>query len=124
MTKQDFAQRSSRERRISNEYTFKLENDRIIGLVDGVLDREGQNFYQIEFVCECSDQGCGDSIKMTVEEFKIAHQYDTRFIVVPTHEQLDIEAVMEKHTLYYLVEKNISSKTAKLETAAAVKAAE
>lgn len=98
---QDFQQR-----RKQNEQFLRRENDRTKDLLtNGLLNQEEQALLPIGFVCECSKLSCRRSIKMSVEEFRITHQYRNRFIIRPGHEQTDIETVMERNKDYFIVEK-------------------
>lgn len=95
----------SQHKRIVNEQLFKAANQHTKQLVERVLTIESQTFMPVRFVCECSDSECSRPIELSVEEFKLVHQYRNRFIVIPGHEAPDIEEVMDRHDHYWIVEK-------------------
>ncbi|MCW2924179.1 MAG: hypothetical protein JWM98_1583 [Thermoleophilia bacterium] len=92
--------RELRQRRKGmNEVQFR----RINGLlVEEVGDHPRQ---LIDFVCECSDQSCADILELMLSEYVEVHDHPTRFIVVPGHEDLEVEDVIERHESWWVVEK-------------------
>ena len=64
-----------------------------------------------EWICECGDDTCHEPIELTVPEYEAIRQHANRFPVLPGHERLDLERVVERREGYFVVEE--------LETAAA-----
>lgn len=95
----------SKQRRIKNELIFKGENDRIHDLAENVLAGADAYFLPINFTCECSDTNCVQKIALSLEDYNVAHQYHNRFILVPGHEQSDIEQAVDRERRYIIVEK-------------------
>ena len=73
-----------RERRLAeNEARFRAVNERVErrGLEAG----GGEDL--IEFVCECGDEDCTESLRLTVGEYEWLRSEPERFAVVPGHEK-------------------------------------
>jgi hypothetical protein len=60
---------------------------------------------QVEVICECGRESCSDTIDMTVAEYDEAHRERDRFVVVPGHEDEQIERVVMRTERYLVVEK-------------------
>jgi transcription initiation factor TFIID subunit TAF12 len=58
-----------------------------------------------EFVCECADPNCTHRIETTLEHYDEVRSEATHFLLVPGHEDLDIERVVERHGRVAVVEK-------------------
>ena len=57
------------------------------------------------FVCECGLAECSQMVKLPLEDYKRVHLDDRRFVVLPGHEAVDVERVVEKHDGWLVVEK-------------------
>ncbi len=80
-----------------NEALFREVNERIreITTYDG----------DVEFLCECGDQGCTQPIVMSLAEYESVRSDPTWFFVVPGHEVADVERVVEQTDRFAVVEK-------------------
>ena len=58
-----------------------------------------------QFVCECSDPGCIDRVEATLEQYETVREDATTFLLVPGHEDGQIERVVAKHRRFNIVEK-------------------
>jgi hypothetical protein len=58
-----------------------------------------------DFICECSRTGCVDRLPITLAEYENVRRDGDRFIVVPGHEVLSIERVVQIEGGYVVVEK-------------------
>ncbi|HEX6788011.1 MAG TPA: hypothetical protein VF091_02120 [Gaiellaceae bacterium] len=58
-----------------------------------------------EFVCECADVNCAHRVEATLEEYEEVRADPTTFLLVPGHEQPDIERVVEHRGRFDVVEK-------------------
>jgi len=58
-----------------------------------------------EFVCECSDPSCTHRVEATLTEYERVREDATTFMLVPGHEQDDIERVRSHRGRYVVVEK-------------------
>ena len=95
------ADESRQLRAARNQSLFREVNERIEGLNEGF----GVILPMGEWVCECADEGCVERMDLTVEEYEAIRQHPNRFPVLPGHEQLEVERVVERHRSYLVVEK-------------------
>lgn len=88
-------------RAAKNQSLFREINERIKALneVFAVLTQSG------EWVCECADMGCIATIEMTLAEYEAIRAHPTHFPVVPGHEVLDVEHVIDATDRFVVVEK-------------------
>jgi hypothetical protein len=92
---------SKRERRIAeNESSFRAANEHMAAWEE--RDRaEGTELY----FCECPDPQCEEMVRVQGSDYERVRKNPAHFIVVPGHEVLDVEAVIESHEGWALVEK-------------------
>ena len=81
-----------------NEATFRKVNE---GMEVG-QDPSGL----LSFVCECGRLGCNQLIQLTRAEYESVRRHARRFAIVPGHEILEAEDVVERHDRYLIVEKS------------------
>jgi hypothetical protein len=83
-----------------NEEVFRSINQRI---------EEGAKQHGVEqvlpFHCECATDECLETIELPPAEYDRIAANIARFVVVPGHEQTDVEVVVERHSAYFVVEK-------------------
>lgn len=91
-----------RERKIGlNEALFREVNERIgevnrtFAAVTGVMD----------VMCECGDTGCMERITMEQREYESVRGNSAQFVIVPGHEIVDVETVIERKPAFYVVSK-------------------
>ena len=94
------------EPRARNESLFREVNDRIEELSENV---EAQGIAPegglVEFHCECGRNGCTERVRMTIAEYEHVRADNDRFVVVPGHEDSEIERVVERSEAYVIVDK-------------------
>jgi hypothetical protein len=85
-----------------NEKAFKAHNERRAALEDagGVPKDE-----PVPFACECDDSACARAIELPLGDYEQAVKPVDRFIVVPGHEDLAVEVVVEENPAYLVVSK-------------------
>jgi hypothetical protein len=88
------------ERAAHNEEVFRNINERI---------DEGAKQHDVErslpFHCECCEETCVEKIELAPGEYdRIAAKIDC-FVVIPGHQQGEVESVVERHSTYLVVEK-------------------
>jgi hypothetical protein len=89
------------DRLVRNQVIFREVNERIREVAEHFnFDDSG-----IDFICECSVDGCSESIELEVDEYKAIRSSPTLFVIVPGHETLKVEVVIETNDRYMLVEK-------------------
>jgi hypothetical protein len=93
---------SSREERIGvNEAVFREVNERI----EDVAGSVGLESQVLDLVCECGNGGCVQRISMSSQEYEVLRSVSNHFAVVPGHEYLDVERIIERRTGYDVVAK-------------------
>jgi hypothetical protein len=88
------------ERFGANESVFRQINE---GIERGQWP--GEEDTAVGFRCECARLGCNELLELSVREYEQVRSDPRRFIVVPGHERLDAEVVIERHPGYLVVEK-------------------
>jgi hypothetical protein len=88
------------ERIGANESVFRQINE---GIERGLWP--GEEDAAVGFRCECARLGCNEVIELTVNEYEAVRAHPRRFMVLPGHERLDAEVVVETHQGYLVVEK-------------------
>lgn len=89
-----------RTRLAKNQALFRDVNERV-SMVAAEYVTKGP----LSFVCECSDTECGAQIDLTHDEYDRVRGVSTWFVIVPGHEILDIEDVVESNSRFAIVEK-------------------
>ena len=93
-----------REKRLArNETLYREVNERVAEVAAQLL--EGETDAPGGFICECGAAECTEPIATTLVEYEAIRDEPTRFAVVPGHERLEIESVVERHPGYLVVEK-------------------
>jgi hypothetical protein len=91
---------SERERRVGvNESLFREVNERIEELADEF------DASPVEFVCECTDPVCNERVSISLAAYEAVRAYPDRFLLLPGHQRLDVERLVEEHDHYLVVEK-------------------
>lgn len=91
----------SEERLARNEVFFRSLNERIRGAADA-YSADGHVY---EFVCECSDPGCLERVRLTAAEYEAVRADAKTFVLAPGHEQSAIEVVIQPGFDHVIVEK-------------------
>lgn len=91
-----------RARRVGqNEALFRQVNERI--------EQVNRDFAaltsRIDVVCECGDGGCAERIVLSVDEYERVRRDPTWFILLPGHDEPDVEDVIEDHDGWIVVQK-------------------
>jgi hypothetical protein len=89
------------ERLVENQERFRRANERLHERVVA-LARDEQ---RIPFLCECADEDCVDAVHATLGEYAAVRDDDLRFLIVPGHQMIDGEHVVEERHRYNIVEK-------------------
>lgn len=58
-----------------------------------------------QFVCECADPNCTHRLEVTLDEYEEVRSDGATFMLVPGHEHVDIERVVDKRGRFDVVEK-------------------
>jgi len=104
----------SERRMIENEVYFRQPNEKVArGFTELKSLAEAENRTEllavidepVEFYCECSDENCRKRITLCPEEYLEQHRNSSQFIVLPGHNVVEIERIVESHKKYIVVEK-------------------
>jgi len=87
------------ERRATTEALFRDVNERI------AESAERFEADRTEFVCECADPNCTHRVLASLTEYEEVRAEPTTFLVVPGHEQADIEHVVADRDRFRIVDK-------------------
>ena len=60
---------------------------------------------ELEVLCECGQDGCSDTVSLTIAEYDEVHQQRDRFVVAKGHEDSSIERVVRESDGYVVVDK-------------------
>ena len=89
------------ERLAQNEVLFRSVTEAI---EQQALEFGGLDEY--EFICECAHSGCFDRIALTLPQYEHVRAEGTRFVVVPGHQNIEVELVVETQPGFMIVEKD------------------
>ena len=89
----------SHERRAMTEALFRDVNERIAESAER-FDATDTNF-----VCECSDPNCTHRVPASLVEYEEVREDPARFLLVPGHEDEEIERVLSDRGRFRVVEK-------------------
>ena len=101
----------TKERLGANEAVFRQINE---GIERGQWP--GEEDAPVSFRCECARLGCNELIELSIHEYEAVRANPRRFMVLPGHERLDAEVVIEIRPGYLVVEKLAQAGTAAEET--------
>jgi hypothetical protein len=90
---------NDQQRRATTEALFRDVNERIAESAEG-FDAGGS-----EFICECSDPTCTHRVAASLAEYEEVRAEPTTFLVIPGHEEGDIEHVVSDRGRFRIVEK-------------------
>lgn len=88
-------------RAAQNQLLFRSVNERVKELGDRALN----SLAEIDFACECDDQTCFAPITLPLEEFAGIDAAENQFIVLPGHEDPDVDDVIDRRDGYLVVAK-------------------
>ncbi|HEV8099194.1 MAG TPA: hypothetical protein VGP56_08590 [Gaiellaceae bacterium] len=88
-----------KERIIENEKLFREVNERVAGLHANFSGPDP------DWVCECGDETCFEKVSVAVEEYEQIRLHGDWFVILPGHEKLDVERVVQQNDGYVVVEK-------------------
>lgn len=88
------------ERLASNEAMFRAANERMAAWEE----RHEGDAHELYF-CECVDDACREKVMLRAEEYEAVRASSRHFLVLPGHEQPDLETVVERRSGWNVVEK-------------------
>ncbi len=84
-----------------NEALFREVNERI----EDAGTTLAPNDVPMEFLCECDDPDCVEKVSATRAEYEAIRAVATHFVVLPGHEDPDVEHVVQHTERFLVVEK-------------------
>ena len=88
-------------RLVRNQILIREVNER---LLDTVGPFEGS----IDFLCECSNEACIETVMLSHSEYDRVRAHANLFLVRSGHEQLEVDRVVDQGDGYVLVEKKVA----------------
>ncbi len=89
----------SSQRLAHNQVIFREVNEHLRALADAIPDGT------TDYLCECSNTQCTDRIELRLVEYEAVRARPKTFFILPGHERLEIERVVDELVSYSLVEK-------------------
>lgn len=89
------------QRAARNESLFREVNANIASLEERYGDSPGQPVY----ICECANAGCAEQLSVEPDVYRRVRAQPRWFLLVPGHEDPEIERVVERRPGYLIVEK-------------------
>lgn len=90
------------DRLVRNQILFREVNERVREILEG--EDEG-----IEFLCECSNEDCIETLALTGAMYEHVRSRATLFVVAEGHERRDVERVVELGPGFVLIEKLVGA---------------
>jgi len=90
-----------RQRAARNQSLFRDVNERM----DSLNTRFAGTGATPGYVCECHDSACAEMIAMPHEEYERIRRDPHEFFVVPGHEDLLVEEIVDKTDRWFVVRK-------------------
>jgi hypothetical protein len=97
--------RSHEERLALNEARVREVNETIERANEKLGPAPGEDGLALNILCECGTRGCDQIVEISSEEYREVRAEPTRFVVVPGHEQAEIERIVEDRRRFAVVEK-------------------
>jgi hypothetical protein len=93
-----------------NEALFREVNERVQEV------SEDRATVTTDFVCECGDATCTETIALRDEEYELVRADPLLFAVVPGHEIPDVEEVVAENQRFNIVRKHVAEAVIAQET--------
>ena len=85
-----------------NEALFREVNERVQEV------SEDRATLTTDFVCECGDVDCTETVALRDEEYEHVRSDPLLFAIVPGHEILDVEEVVARNQRFFVVRKHVA----------------
>ena len=82
---------------------FRYANTRLVQALDG--SNAAPDGQLIPFLCECADEMCLDSIRITVDRYESIHLDVRDYVILPGHLRIAGEEILEENGFYEVVKK-------------------
>lgn len=71
--------------------------------VNEAIERGGGDGASAIFVCECGYIGCSSTLELQIADYENVRSSFDRFLVIPGHEILEVDEVVERHSEHLVV---------------------
>ena len=88
-------------RRRENEEVFRSANERLRQVVEQRIDP----FARVPFLCECADETCMGRVDLTLDQYRELRSHERRFTMLPDHQRMAGEEVVERRDGYDITQK-------------------
>src|SRR3954470_16291988 len=88
-----------------NQARKAAQNQALIRQVNERIEEVAGDAWLPEFLCECADSECIETLELSIGEYEAIRSSSLRFPIKPGHDFPDIERVVEEHDRYVVVEK-------------------
>jgi hypothetical protein len=93
---------SIREDRIArNEAIFRVGNERM-----AQWEERHEDGGRERYLCECGDADCKEKIELTHSQYEYVRSEPRWFVVIPGHEEPEVESIIDEHDGWNLIEKH------------------
>ena len=82
-----------------NQLIFREVNERLRDMAETAPDGNA------EYVCECGDVTCAERIELNLVQYEAVRARPNAFFIIPGHERLEVERVVDEPDGYRIVEK-------------------
>jgi hypothetical protein len=93
------------ERRARNETLFREVNEHVQELATRLSDFGDDASLLTGFVCECSRNDCTQLLHVSYAQYEAVRDNPKRFLILPDHEDAEVDRVVERHGGFLVVEK-------------------
>ena len=90
---------------MKNETLFREVNERVEELGVGFAGGGEPDEFVSGFVCECGRDSCVELVQVAHSQYEAVRDDPRRFIVLPGHQDAELERVVERKGPYWVVEK-------------------
>jgi hypothetical protein len=81
------------------------KNQALIRDVNERIERLAGAAWRPEFLCECADSECIETLELSLGEYEAIRSSSVRFPLKPGHDRPEVEHVVEENERYIVVEK-------------------
>jgi hypothetical protein len=92
----------SLERLARNQVVFREVNERVRELLEAWNG-------PAEFLCECSNDGCKETLTLHPQEYEEVRAHPNLFVILPGHETPEVERVVLRNGRFMLVAKVVEA---------------
>jgi hypothetical protein len=86
-----------------NQSEFRYANTRLLQALGG--SDASPDGHLIPFLCECADEKCWDSVRITVDRYEAIHLDQLDYVILPGHLKIAGENILEENGFYEVVKK-------------------